>query len=250
MDLETYIIGVVAGEMPALFEKEALKAQAIAARSYVLSKRINTNQSLKITSTINDQVFLTTEELKEKWSNNYFSYYNKVKDCVKSTSNLVLKQNGKIVRSYYFSMSNGYTQDSELVFGEKNFTSVESKWESEKIKNFLVSTKIKKEDFLAKLDLSNKNFIINNINRTKTNHVDIIEINNVKFNGIEFRKIFNLRSTDFTIKESENDIIIRTKGYGHGVGMSQYGANEMAKLGYNYKEILTHYYNNTEIANI
>ncbi len=236
--------------MPALFEEEALKAQAIAVRSYVLSKNNNLDENIKITSTINDQVYISKDEMVAKWGINYNQYYEKIKKQVIDTKQLVLKKNNKIVKSYYFSMSNGYTQDSQKVFGDDSLKSVESKWENDSLSNFIVSIEYSQEKITKLLNLSEENISITNINRSNTNHVDNLKVNNILFTGIEFRKLLKLRSTDFTITNQNDKYIITTKGYGHGVGMSQYGANQMAKLGYNYQEILKHYYKDTEITNI
>lgn len=231
--------------MPALFEEDALKAQAIAARSYVLS-----SNTLNITSTINDQVYLTKEEMLKKWQEDYLKYYNKIKKSVDDTKGLVMKKSNKIIKSYYFAMSNGYTQDSQTVFGEKNFISVPSIWETKNINNFIVTKTFSETDLKELLNILDLELIIKDITRTKTNHVDNLKVNDIIYTGIDFRKKLNLRSTDFTIVKIENNYEITTKGYGHGVGMSQYGANEMAKIGYTYEEILKHYYNDITIENI
>ena len=120
--------------------------------------------------------------------------------------------------------------------------------EYETNKNYKVVKTISKEE-LQKIFNSN-DIIIGNITRNETNHIDKIAINNKEYTGIEIRKLLNLRSTDFTIKEIDKTFEITTIGYGHGVGMSEYGANYMAKQGSNYKEILKHYYQNTEISEI
>src|SRR5574344_753828 len=109
LDLNDYIIGVVASEMPALFESEALKAQAIASRSYALSSIYN--NTITIGSSINDQVYQTNYELKNKWQDKYNDYYTKIKDAVTATQNLVIKRDNKILKAYYFSMSNGQTEN-------------------------------------------------------------------------------------------------------------------------------------------
>ncbi len=248
LELEEYIIGVVAGEMPALFEEETLKAQAIASRSYALSKRVE--KEIQISSTINEQVFLTKEEMQEKWQDDYRKYYEKIKKCVYATENLVLKRNNKILKAYYFAMSNGYTENSEAVFGENLIDSQESKWDNNNIKNFTVQVTKSESEILEKLNLKEKVLTIGKINRNETNRVVNIEINNISFTGVEIRKLLSLRSTDFEIKKENNNYIITTKGYGHGVGMSQYGANGMAKDGYIYSEILNHYYNDVKITKI
>ncbi|MDD4187470.1 MAG: stage II sporulation protein D [Bacilli bacterium] len=248
INLEDYVIGVIAGEMPALFEEEALKAQAIAARSYVLSK--NSLENIEISSTINDQIYLTKEEMQNKWRENYQIYYEKIKEIVKKTENLVIKKDNKILKTFYFAMSNGYTENSRTVFGDDGITSVESNWETEALKNFKVTVEYSAEELSKKLNIESNNLDITDININKTNHVDNLKVNNIIFSGIEFRKLLNLRSTDYTIEEVLGVYKITTRGYGHGVGMSQYGANEMAKNGYNYEDILRHYYGNIKIEHL
>lgn len=245
LDLNDYITGVVASEMPALFNEEALKAQAVAARSFATSKI--ENNFLELTSGISDQVYSPNLKLKEKWNDDYNKYYNKIYNCVKSTHNEVIKRDNKILRTYYFSMSNGYTENSQTVFNDTTFTSVKS-LENENNPNYKFQKTFSSSDLNKLLNVSNID--IQNIERNETNHVKSITINNKTYTGIEFRKLLNLRSTDFTIEKQDNNYIITTIGYGHGVGMSQYGANQMAKEGSSYKEILNHYYENTEISEI
>lgn len=250
LELEEYIIGVVAGEMPASFEIEALKAQAIAARSYAMNKINISNETYDLVTDVTNQVYITTDEMKNKWQSEYDYYYEKIKNAVLETQGLVMKYNNEIISAYYFAMSNGSTEDVSLVFGESKdyLQSVDSSWD-ENVKNFTVETNITKEEFCKKLDISCDDIIIKDIKRSETNRVNEITINNKKFIGTEVRSLLNLRSTDFDIEINES-IKITTKGYGHGVGMSQYGANEMAKNGSTYEEILKHYYNNIEISKI
>ena len=245
LDLNDYVTGVVASEMPALFNEEALKAQAVAARSFATSKI--ENNFLELTSGISDQVYSPNFKLKEKWNDDYNKYYNKIYNCVKSTHNEVIKRDNKILRTYYFSMSNGYTENSQTVFNDTTFTSVKS-LENENTPNYKFQKTFSSSDLNKLLNVSNID--IQNIERNETNHVKSITINNKTYTGIEFRKLLNLRSTDFTIEKKDNNYIITTIGYGHGVGMSQYGANQMAKEGASYKEILNHYHENTEISEI
>lgn len=250
LELEEYIIGVVAGEMPASFEIEALKAQAIAARSYAMNKINISNETYDLVTDVTNQVYITTDEMKNKWQSEYDYYYEKIKNAVLETQGLVMKYNDEIISAYYFAMSNGSTEDVSLVFGESKdyLQSVDSSWD-ENVKNFTVETNITKEEFCKKLDISCDDIIIKDIKRSETNRVNEITINNKKFKGTKVRSLLNLRSTDFDIEINES-IKITTKGYGHGVGMSQYGANEMAKNGSTYEEILKHYYNNIEISKI
>lgn len=250
LDLEEYIIGVVAGEMPASFHEEALKAQAIAARSYALYKINTSNESYDLVTDITNQVYITNSQMQEKWQEDYNYYYDKIKKAVSDTKNLVMEYDGEVISAYYFAMSNGRTEDVSLVFGENRdyLNSVDSSWD-ENVKNFEVTVEINKADFCNKLNIDCSNIVINNINRSSTGRINTININNKEFKGTDIRSLLGLRSTDFDIKITET-IQITTRGYGHGVGMSQYGANEMAKSGYNYEEILKHYYQDVNIVQI
>ena len=250
LDLEEYVVGVVAGEMPASFEIEALKAQAIAARSYALSKIETSTESYDLVTDITNQVYITTEDMQEKWGEDYDFYYDKIKNAVSATKNLVMEYEGDVISAYYFAMSNGATEDVSLVFGEARdyLKSVDSSWD-ESVKNFSVTTTFTKEEFCSKLSIDCSNITIGAIDRSSTNRVNTIVINDKEFKGTTLRTLLGLRSTDFTIDISD-DIKITTKGYGHGVGMSQYGANEMAKNGASYEEILNHYYKDIDIVEI
>lgn len=249
LNIEDYIVGVVAGEMPASFELEALKAQAVASRTYALYKLEQNQENYDVVSTVDDQVYITEEEMKTKWKEDYDAYYKKIKQSVEETYGIVMKQNGKLFKSFYFSMSNGYTEDSIQVFGQNNLNSVSSPWDNETLNNFKVETTISKQKLENLLNIKNIT-TIKIISRDKTNRVSKLSVNEKEFTGVEFRKLLTLRSTDFEIKEDNENYIITTKGYGHGVGMSQYGANGMAKDKKNYQEILTHYYNDIEICEI
>lgn len=251
ISLEEYIIGVVAAEMPASFDIEALKAQAVAARTYALYKIQNNNQNYDLVSDISDQSYITIEEMQEKWQGEYEKYYNKIKQAVLSTSKEILTYNNEVIIAYYFAMSNGYTEDASYVFGEEPYlNSVSSEWDNNSINNFQVVTNISVAEFKKLLNINEIEVTINKINYTPTKRVESIIINNEEYSGIEIRKKLNLRSTDFNIKIDDENIIITTTGYGHGVGMSQYGANGMAKEGFNYVGILKHYYSDVEISKI
>ena len=246
LDLEDYIVGVVAAEMPALFMEEALKAQAVAARSFATSNM--KDGLIKLYSSVSDQLYKTNYELKEKWGEEYPVYINKIKDVVNLTKDIVIKRDDKILKTYYFSMSNGYTENSVTVFNENTFESVESIYEDEDLPNFKVTKEFNLNEVNKKLGVDK--FIINDIVKNDTGHVEKIIVDNVTFKGTEFRKLLNLRSTDFEINNDGDILMVTTKGYGHGVGMSQYGANLMAKQGFNYEEIINHFYKNTYIDKI
>ena len=245
IDMTEYLIGVLACEMPASFEEEALKAQAIASRTFAYYLK---SIGKDITTDISTQCMYNNSQMKEIWNEDYEKYYLKIKNAVEKTDNLLITYNGKIISSYYFAMSNGYTEDSMLVFNEnKDYLKSVSSLDEIENRNFEKNVTFSKQDFCKKLDINCENIIINNVIRSKSNRVNEITINNKTFKGTEFRKILNLRSTDFTINIS-NEVIITTYGYGHGVGMSQYGANYLAKKGYNYEQIIKYYYQGVNIT--
>ena len=248
LSLEDYVVGVVACEMPASFDKEALKAMAVAARTFALYK-INSNKNYKLSTTTKDQCYITKTQMKKNWGSNYNKNYNKILKSVKETKNEYMTYNNKIVIAFYFSISNGYTENCEDVFTQKlsYLRSVDSSWDKEySYKEKTV--KFKEKEFLNKLNINDKN--VNNIKiiKDKTNRAKYVYINNNKYKGTKFRSLLSLRSTDIQIEKKNGYIYITTKGYGHGVGMSQYGANSMAKKGYKYDEILKYYYRGIELS--
>ena len=242
LDLEEYIVGVVAGEMPALYQEEALKAQAIASRTYAYNYLDKT-----IKATKDNQVYLTIDEMKDKWQDDFDKYYLKIKNIVYETKGIIMTYQGEPIKAYYYSESNGYTETSQNVFNEQldYYDIVKSPQDGIKI----TTIEISKEDFCSKLNLKNEDIKITDITYDESNRVSSITINNQLFKGTEIRKLLDLRSTDFQI-DINDTVSIKTKGYGHGVGMSQHGANEMAKNGSTYEEILKHYYKNIEISTI
>ena len=245
VDINEYIIGVVAGEMPALFHPEAIKAQAIASRTYLIN-HLQYNDS--ISNTTNDQVYLTKEEMKEKWLDRYNEYYSKIKRAVLQTSDKIMYYHNKPIKAYYFSKSNGYTASSETVFKEQidYLVSIESPFEGDDIHIIHMT----KEEFCKKLEITCSSIKIDNIKKDNSNRIHTISINDRTLTGVEVRKKLSLRSTDFSINTNKDIVEITTNGYGHGVGMSQYGANYMAKKGYTYEEILKYYYKDINIDSI
>lgn len=252
LNLEEYIIGVVAAEMPASFNEEALKAQAIASRTYATYKMQSSPEEYDVVTDVTDQSYITIDEMKNKWNSEFDKYYEKVSNAVMATKGKVMYYDDEIVEAYYFAMSNGYTENASLVFNEDRdyLQSVESIYDNSNLKNFEVTKEFTKEEICQKLDLSCNTLTFTNIERSTTNRVNSITVNEVEYKGTTFRTKLGLRSTDFTVTESNNKILITTKGYGHGVGMSQYGANGMANAGYTYDEILKYYYKNIKISSI
>lgn len=241
--IQDYIIGVVAAEMPASFHEEALKAQSIASRTYL----INTMSTTPIDTTTNNQVYIDKQTMKEKWGTDFETYYNKISKCVKDTKREIITYNNQPIKAFYHSMSNGYTDSSINVFNEQyDYLNITKSYEENTTRTITLS----KQYFCTKLNIDCSNITITNIDKDKSNRIKTITINNKLYNGTTVRNLLSLRSTDFTINISDDLVEITTNGYGHGVGMSQYGANHMANDNKTYKEILLHYYQNTEITNI
>ncbi len=250
---EEYIKGVLAGEMPAEFDLEALKAQAVAARSYALVQALkNKDNDYDVVNTTTNQVYMTDDQLKEKWQEDYVSKINKIKKAVTETRGEYLTYNNDIVEALFFSTSIGVTENSEEVFSSKvpYLRSVSSTWDKES-PVFEDTSTFNLTDFYKNLGLPyNEKLTYEILEKTSTGRVKTIKINNVEFKGRDFATKLKLRSNYFDINLDGNNITFMTKGYGHGVGMSQYGALGMAKEGYTYDKILKHYYQGTEIKKI
>ena len=247
---EEYITGVVAGEMPATFELEALKAQAVASRSYAMYQMTATkDKEYDVLNTTANQVYLTDQELKENWKEEYPEKINKIKEAIAETSGEYLTYEGKVINAMFFSTSVGATENSEEVFVSAlpYLRSVDSKWD-EASPAYTDTYTFTLEEFYKKLNLQyNQTLTIEVTSKTSTGRTRTLKINGTEINGRDLATKLNLRSNYFDIVQNENNVTITTKGFGHGVGMSQYGANGMAKEGYKYDQILKHYYQNTEI---
>lgn len=247
---EEYIKGVVAGEMPATFEEEALKAQAIASRSYAMYQMEGSkDKDYDVLDTTTNQVYITDEELKNNWKEEYPEKINKIKKAVAETKGEYLTYDGKVINAMFFSTSNGQTENSEDVFVSAlpYLRSVASSWDEES-PVYTDTATFSLQDFYNKLSLPySETLTVEITSQTNTGRIKTLKINGTEFNGRDFASKLSLRSNCFTISQNEQNITITTKGFGHGVGMSQYGANGMAKEGYDYKKILEHYYSNTKI---
>lgn len=240
LELEEYVLGVVGAEMPASFNIEALKAQAILARTYALKSIKN---GKKLTDTVSTQAYKDNSELQKLWKNDYTKYYEKIKKAVNETKGKVILYNNEYIDAVYHSTSNGKTENSKNVW--KNslpyLVSVDSSWDKN-VKSYKKETIFEINEFCNILKLDVEEAITYEIIHNETGRVRQITINNKTFSGTEFRNLLKLRSTDFEIEINDEKVKVTTYGYGHGVGMSQYGANEMAKQGYSYIQILKHYY--------
>lgn len=254
--LEEYVKGVVASEMPAEFELEALKAQALTARTYIIrqllgDEPISAPKGAVVTDTVMHQVYKSQEELRAAWGPaNYDWKMARITEAVEATKGQIVTYNNEPITASFFSTSNGYTENSED-YWKNSFPylrSVESPWDkiSPKFKDKVV---LSIADFEKKLGVKVTSDKIGEIvSRTAGNRVAKVKINDKTFDGREIREKLELRSTDFTWKKQGNNVVITTKGYGHGVGMSQYGANGMATEGKSFKDIITHYYKGTNIT--
>ena len=246
IELEEYIIGVVGAEMPASFQEEALKSQAIIARTYAL-KAISQGKTL--TDNESTQSYKSNDQLQEIWGNSYSMYYNKIKNAVTSTKGAYLTYNGTYIEAVYHSTSNGKTENAFNVW--KNYypylISVESPYDIDN-PSFEMTKDISYNELSQKLGINiNIDTEYSILEYTESGRVASIMIAGNSYTGVQFRNILGLRSTDFELIKTDTGITFKTKGYGHGVGLSQYGANGMAKKGYSYEEILNHYYQGVNI---
>lgn len=247
LNMTDYLIGVVSSEMPASFNLEALKAQSVLARTYALKAK---QTGKKLTDTVNTQSYIDIDQMKNKWGNSFNTYYNKIKNAVENTNGEYLSYNGNYIEALYHSTNNGKTESSLDVFGNyyPYLISVSSEYDKN-ASSYLRTINMPLDTISNKLGLSlNNDSVINILNYTDGGNIKEININGNNFSGKKVRELLGLRSADFDISISDNNANITTKGYGHGVGMSQYGANGMANAGYSYKDILSHYYPETTLT--
>lgn len=258
--LETYVQGVLAGEMPIDFELEALKAQAIAARTYIvrrLSLRdrsgMNTDKA-DVTDTIEHQVYVPVAQLAHKWTGDQEkANLAKLKRAVEETRGLVITYEGEPIQAAFFSTSNGYTENSEEYWEQQlpYLRSVASPWDAAISPRYKETVTMTKEQFYAKMGLTgkkaSKKLSIKVTERTDGNRIKSLTINGEAFSGREVRERLALASSQFAWTIKKDAVTITTYGYGHGVGMSQWGANGMAQDGKQAEDILRYYYTGTKV---
>lgn len=247
LNMTDYLIGVVSSEMPASFNLEALKAQSVLARTYALKAK---QTGKKLTDTVSTQSYIDIDQMKNKWGNSFNTYYNKIKNAVENTNGEYLSYNGNYIEALYHSTNNGKTESSLDVFGNyyPYLVSVSSEYDKN-ASSYLRTINMPLDTISNKLGLSlNNDSVISIISYTDGGNIKEININGNNFSGKKVRELLGLRSADFDISISDNNANITTRGYGHGVGMSQYGANGMANAGYSYKDILSHYYPGTTLT--
>ncbi len=271
MMLEEYIKGVVAAEMPADFAPEALKAQSVAARTYAYGRlkrlytpRENLHPDADVcTDFAHCQAWTSKSAAIKRWG--VFSAYknwSKIEKAVKQTENMVITYKGKIINPVFHANSGGKTENAEEVWAGGSvpyLRSVVSNGEDAS-KEYEVSVNIKVKDFCNKLEKEypgiklDEDRVPDDIKITDLSEggrVKSIKIGSKVLKGTEFRTLFSLRSTNFKITSEGKDALkITTIGNGHGVGMSQWGANDLAKNGGSFEEILKHYYSGVELASL
>ncbi len=262
MELEEYLVCVVAAEMPASFEPEALKAQAVAARTYTLYKKNHGGCSAHsgadiCTDSSHCQAYIAKEQMREQWKDNTQMYLNKIQSAVEATKGQVLFYEGEEIQVFYHASSGGQTENCENVYSQAlpYLVGVKSEGEQDS-NNFYGEVSVTSKEFAdvmrdyspgIKIDTEDVSLCIGSITRFDSGRVQSIVIGSQTFTGREIREVFSLNSANFTINAEKDNIIFSTIGYGHGVGMSQTGANAMAKQGADYKQILAHYYTGVTI---
>ena len=265
LNIDEYLYGVVSSEMPANFEIEALKAQAVVARTYTMYQIIN-NASKHENADICDnyaccQAWITKEERLAKWSaEEAESNWNKIVEAVNSTTGKIVTYEGAPINAFFHANSGGVTESSLNIWGGIDYPYLKSvetageegytQYASQVVlsqQELLEKIKTKYED--CEIDFSQEN-CIQILEYTTSGRVKTIKFGNKEIAGTEARTLLGLKSTNFTFSRDGENIIFSVTGYGHGVGMSQTGADALAKAGSNYESIIKHFYTNVEITEV
>ena len=263
MTLRDYLIGVVSAEMPASFEPEALRAQVVAARTYTLYHMlIEPPAAHPDADTCTDfaccKAYYSTETLRENWGDAFDANYEKIVSAVTDTDGKIMVYDNEPILAVFHSSSNGKTETSGNVWGADMpyLVSVDSPESEGEVPNYIQNVSVSFDDFKNTIcaAFSNAQFSddahewISGISHTASGRVASLTVGGVRIDGTKFRDMFSLRSASFTILIGDGSFIITTTGYGHGVGLSQYGANILAGQGFSYPDILTHYYSGAKLA--
>lgn len=242
--LEEYVLKTLSKEMPASFETEALKAQAVAIRTYTLKKNQNKNEKhpeAAVCTDSNHCMAYYKEEIEGE-------YKEKLERAVEETEGQVLMFENDYASTVFHAISSGKTENSKDVWGGEvpYLVSVDST-EDKNVKGYETKVKVSYNELITKLGVKDFEKVIGEEERTENGTVKTIVVCEKEFTGAKIRELFNLRSANFKLEEDEGEYVFTVYGYGHGVGMSQYGANNYAKAGYTYEDILSHYYPGTEL---
>ena len=263
MDMKTYLLGVVRAEMPAGFQMEALKAQAVAARTYIFHKMAgggspNHPQADACDDITCCQAFKSEEQAAADWGEQAPDYEAKVRQAVEETDGECVLYEGAPVLAVFHSSSVGTTQDAQSVWSASlpYLQSVETPENEETVPNYRSSASFSSGELRQKLiealpdvtlEGSPSNWFTN-IQQQPNGTVTSLSVGGMEVGGNRLRTILGLRSACFTISFEGDEVTFSVAGYGHGVGMSQYGANVLAEGGMNYREILEWYYTGTEVG--
>lgn len=257
--LRDYLIGVVAAEINGAYHEEAIKAQVVAAHTMILYSKEYKSDGLNgadiSDNSATHQGFLTESEQKEKWGDNYNTYRKKIENCVDEVIDFVIFYDGEPINAVFHSISNGQTENATDVWGGEYPYLISVNSVGDKLSPaYLSEVKISTEKFKntmrengAELDDEPSEWV-EKITNTATGMVKETTIGGKAFKGTEIRTLFGLKSSTFTIKYDDENFIFTVSGYGHGVGVSQYGADYLARQGFTYKEILKHYYTGVEVV--
>ena len=262
VSLDEYITNVVSAEMPVTYDLEALKAQAIVARTYTIykitSSKKHENADICDKSTC-CQAWISKEDRLKKWDEDKEKEsWNKIVQAVNETVGKIITYEGKPINAFFHANSGGKTQVPFYVWrgtgypylqvvetsGEENYSGYKSEAKFTK-KEFIENVKKEHEDF--KIDFKEKD-CIKITKRDESDRVVTVKIGNLNLSGVETRTLLGLRSANFTVEIQEDNILFKVTGYGHGVGMSQTGADALAKKGKKYEEIIKHFYVGVEIS--
>lgn len=261
LDFDTYLYGVVSGEMPASYEIEALKAQAVVARTYTIYKRKNgsKHEGADICdSPLCCQAWISKENRMARWDDDIKEeYWKKIVDAVDSTSGKYITYNGEPINAFFHSNSGGMTEMPVNVWGGNYpYLQIVSTSGEEAYSGYSSEVEVSKDELIQKMLEKYSNFQINFnevnciqiLDLTESGRVKTMKIGNINLSGVEVRKIFVLKSAMFMFELQDDKIKFKVTGYGHGVGLSQNGSDILAKQGYNYEQIIKYYYKDVEIV--
>ena len=245
LDLETYLKGVVGSEMTPSYEMEALKAQAVAARTFVASR------NYKVDDTTASQVYLDDSQLKAAWKGQYETSKERIAEAVDATKGEIMVVDGKPITSFFFASSGGKTANSEEYYSSalSYLRSVDSPWDADIDQDYVTTFRCSKQELAHALGKSSISEIEAPI-FYDSGYVKAIMIDGQEYSGRTIREALQLKSSCFHIAVADDEVTFTVYGSGHGVGMSQEGAQGMAKEGYDYKAILEHYYSGIEWMNV
>lgn len=265
LELDEYLYGVVSAEMPASFEEEALKAQAVVARTYTIYKIVNNDGKHDEADICDDssccQAWISKEDRLAKWDDDEKEEnWNKIVNAVNSTQGKIITYDGEPINAFFHSNSGGTTEAPINVWGGSGYPYLQSVSTSgeEAYSQYSSEATFTKEEFEEKIKAVHSDFEIDYDEEdcieieeyTEGNRVKTIKIGNLELSGVEVRNILGLRSANFSFEISEDEITFEVIGYGHGVGMSQTGADSMAKSGSSYEDIIHHFYTDVEIEDM